>query len=126
MVGARTAAMGFNRLADRKFDALNPRTKKLGTTPRIGDSWRSAHSHNRRRCVVRDRRLSAQLDLLYSVARGSDHHIFLLTDEKIHLGIPSGSWPCTRGRAGGRLASGCGHTHRSPGVSRARYILAWR
>ena len=26
MVGARTGAMGFNRLADRKFDALNPRT----------------------------------------------------------------------------------------------------
>ena len=27
MVAARTGAMGFNRLADRKFDALNPRTK---------------------------------------------------------------------------------------------------
>lgn len=27
MIGARTAAMGFNRLADRKFDALNPRTE---------------------------------------------------------------------------------------------------
>ena len=27
MVGARTAAMGFNRIVDRKFDALNPRTK---------------------------------------------------------------------------------------------------
>lgn len=26
MVGARTAAMGFNRLVDRKFDAINPRT----------------------------------------------------------------------------------------------------
>ena len=26
MVAARTAAMGYNRLADRKFDALNPRT----------------------------------------------------------------------------------------------------
>jgi 4-hydroxybenzoate polyprenyltransferase len=26
MVGARTAAMGFNRLVDREFDALNPRT----------------------------------------------------------------------------------------------------
>ena len=26
MVGARSAAMGFNRLADRKWDALNPRT----------------------------------------------------------------------------------------------------
>ena len=28
MVGARTAAMSFNRLADREFDALNPRTKE--------------------------------------------------------------------------------------------------
>ena len=28
MVGARTAAMGFNRLVDRKFDALNPRTSQ--------------------------------------------------------------------------------------------------
>src|SRR5918995_5095452 len=27
IVGARSAAMGFNRLADRKFDALNPRTR---------------------------------------------------------------------------------------------------
>jgi len=27
MVCARTAAMGFNRIADRKLDALNPRTK---------------------------------------------------------------------------------------------------
>jgi 4-hydroxybenzoate polyprenyltransferase len=27
MVGARSAAMGFNRIVDRKFDALNPRTK---------------------------------------------------------------------------------------------------
>ena len=27
MVSARSAAMAFNRLADRKFDALNPRTK---------------------------------------------------------------------------------------------------
>ena len=27
MVAARTAAMGFNRLADRHFDALNPRTQ---------------------------------------------------------------------------------------------------
>ena len=26
MVGARSAAMGFNRLADRRFDAANPRT----------------------------------------------------------------------------------------------------
>jgi 4-hydroxybenzoate polyprenyltransferase len=28
MIFARNAAMGFNRLADRKFDSLNPRTQK--------------------------------------------------------------------------------------------------
>ena len=28
MIFARNAAMGFNRLVDRKYDALNPRTKK--------------------------------------------------------------------------------------------------
>src|SRR5512136_310996 len=28
MVGARTCAMAFNRIVDRKFDALNPRTVK--------------------------------------------------------------------------------------------------
>ncbi len=28
MIFARNAAMGFNRIADRKFDALNPRTSK--------------------------------------------------------------------------------------------------
>ncbi|MCX7916300.1 MAG: UbiA family prenyltransferase, partial [Verrucomicrobiae bacterium] len=27
MVCARTSAMGFNRIVDRKFDALNPRTR---------------------------------------------------------------------------------------------------
>ncbi|MGH7853455.1 MAG: UbiA-like polyprenyltransferase [Candidatus Binatia bacterium] len=41
MVGARTAAMGFNRLADRKFDALNPRTKEWElprATVKIGEA----------------------------------------------------------------------------------------
>ena len=28
MVGARTAAMTFNRIVDRRFDAANPRTSK--------------------------------------------------------------------------------------------------
>ena len=28
LIGARSAAMAFNRLVDRKFDALNPRTEK--------------------------------------------------------------------------------------------------
>ena len=41
MVAARSAAMGFNRLADRRFDALNPRTKGWELprgTVRIGEA----------------------------------------------------------------------------------------
>lgn len=40
MVGARTAAMSFNRIADRRFDADNPRTR-LRPLPsgRLGMTW---------------------------------------------------------------------------------------
>ncbi len=42
MVGARSAAMTFNRIADRKLDALNPRTRAralaAGTLP-LGFAW---------------------------------------------------------------------------------------
>lgn len=42
MVGARTAAMGFNRIADRKFDAANPRTADRAIPAgavRLGEAW---------------------------------------------------------------------------------------
>lgn len=39
MVGARTAAMGFNRLADRKFDALNPRTEAWELPRGVVKTW---------------------------------------------------------------------------------------
>ena len=42
MVGARTAAMGFNRIADRHFDAKNPRTagRELPAgTLSLGAAW---------------------------------------------------------------------------------------
>ena len=42
MVGARTAAMGFNRIADRKFDAANPRTADRALpvgTVRLAEAW---------------------------------------------------------------------------------------
>ncbi|MGO9526937.1 MAG: UbiA-like polyprenyltransferase [Verrucomicrobiia bacterium] len=43
MVCARTAAMGFNRIADRKFDALNPRTAQrhlpVGSMTVTGAWW---------------------------------------------------------------------------------------
>ena len=40
MVGARTAAMSFNRVADRTFDAENPRTRNRPLpSERLGVSW---------------------------------------------------------------------------------------
>jgi 4-hydroxybenzoate polyprenyltransferase len=43
MVCARTAAMGFNRIVDRKFDALNPRTAQrhlpVGSMAVTGAGW---------------------------------------------------------------------------------------
>lgn len=42
MVGARTAAMGFNRIADRRFDALNPRTADRAIPAGqvgVGEAW---------------------------------------------------------------------------------------
>ncbi len=42
MVGARTAAMGFNRLVDRKFDALNPRTQEWGLARGTVKIWEAA------------------------------------------------------------------------------------
>ena len=49
MAGARTAAMSFNRLADRHFDAANPRTANRAlpknqlsqSQNRSGARWRS-------------------------------------------------------------------------------------
>ncbi len=39
MFGARTAAMGFNRIVDRKFDAANPRTADRALVTRAVDLW---------------------------------------------------------------------------------------
>jgi len=42
MVGARTAAMGFNRIVDRRFDAMNPRTKERAIPKgeiSVRDAW---------------------------------------------------------------------------------------
>jgi 4-hydroxybenzoate polyprenyltransferase len=42
MIGARSAAMGFNRLVDRKFDALNPRTAKWELPQGTVTVWEAA------------------------------------------------------------------------------------
>ena len=62
MVSARSAAMGFNRLVDARFDALNPRTAmrelpRGAMTPRRGDALRR---RRRRSCSSSARRGSAR------------------------------------------------------------------
>lgn len=42
MVGARSAAMAFNRLVDRKFDALNPRTQQWELPQGTVQVWEAA------------------------------------------------------------------------------------
>jgi 4-hydroxybenzoate polyprenyltransferase len=42
MAGARSAAMGFNRLADRKIDALNPRTQSWELPRGAVKAWEAA------------------------------------------------------------------------------------
>ncbi|MEW5807103.1 MAG: UbiA-like polyprenyltransferase [Acidobacteriota bacterium] len=42
MVGARNAAMGFNRIADEKLDALNPRTSHWALQRKILKRWEVA------------------------------------------------------------------------------------
>jgi len=42
MVGARTCAMGFNRIVDRKYDKLNPRTASRAlpaNTVKLSEAW---------------------------------------------------------------------------------------
>jgi 4-hydroxybenzoate polyprenyltransferase len=42
MAGARTSAMAFNRIVDRRFDAANPRTSQRALprgTVRVADAW---------------------------------------------------------------------------------------
>ena len=42
MVGARSAAMGFNRLVDKRFDALNPRTRGWELPRGVVKFWEAA------------------------------------------------------------------------------------
>ena len=55
MVAARSAAMGFNRLADAKYDALNPRTadRELPITSPISSHDRPWYSRSTRQILYR-------------------------------------------------------------------------
>ena len=52
MVTARTCAMAFNRIVDRKFDALNPRTADGICPPAPSHSPARGRLHPERRMFV--------------------------------------------------------------------------
>ena len=111
MVAARSAAMGFNRLVDARFDALNPRTANR-EIPRGAMSVR--RSRRVRRALVarlRLRRLAAQSVVLPPLA-GRARVVFwyslakrYTTWTQLFLGLamavaPVGGWLAVGGRGG--------------------------
>ena len=83
MVCARTCAMAFNRIADREFDAPNPRTagRHLPTGQiSLASAWRCAF------VSARDWSPPAifSIRLLLSFAGGAGGRLFLFADETVH------------------------------------------
>jgi 4-hydroxybenzoate polyprenyltransferase len=84
MVFARTCAMAFNRIVDRKFDALNPRTAKRHL-PSGEISLFSAISL----CLISAggfdcRQLFSKSSVLLSFAGRAHRGLFLFADETVH------------------------------------------
>ena len=105
MVGARTAAMGFNRIVDRHFDGANPRTAEralpVGAVTLV-EAW----------SMVILASFMFFCGLLAVESSGPEYRspgpgpdLFLLPDQSFHLVLPSGigSGPglFTTGRLGG-------------------------
>ena len=106
MVAARSAAMGFNRLVDARYDALNPRTA-MRELPRGAMSRREATafvlvaSRGLRLCVV-----EAEPALRDALAGRARDRVLVLDRQALHLlhaGVPR---PGHGGGAGRRLARG--------------------
>ena len=104
MVGARSAAMAFNRIADRGIDAENPRTRSreipAGRVSRGAPPRSSARS---RRGRLRLRRLAAQPALPRPVARRPPRRPRLLVHEARHRARPPRPRPRPRDRARRRV-----------------------
>ncbi len=106
MVCARTCAMAFNRIVDRKFDALNPRTAKRHL-PSGQISLASAISL----CAIVSRwfdcrQLFSESTLLLSFAGRARDGLFLFADETVHGLHARFSRHRARARADRRVAGG--------------------
>ena len=106
MVAARSAAMGFNRLVDARFDALNPRTANR-ELPRGAMSTREAALFVAvASAVVRLRGVAAEPDLLRAVAGRAGDRVLVLAGQALHHLDAAVPRPGDGGRAGRRLAGG--------------------
>jgi 4-hydroxybenzoate polyprenyltransferase len=108
MVGARSAAMAFNRIADRRYDALNPRTRSRALvrgelSPRFAWTFLAASaalflaaaaSLNRLAFLLAWPALAVLLGYSYTKRFTSHSHLVL----GLALGIaPVGGWVAVRG-----------------------------
>ena len=111
MVGARSAAMGFNRIADAKLDAANPRTKSRALPAGVvsmGTAWTlvivsagllvlAAYMLNPLALALSPVALAAVLGYSYSKRFTSLSHLWL----GLCLGIaPVGAWVAVKGEIG--------------------------
>jgi 4-hydroxybenzoate polyprenyltransferase len=103
MVGARSAAMAFNRIADRNFDARNPRTA-LRALPAgllsVGFVWAftiAAAMLNRLTLILAPVALGCVL--LYSLTKRWTQFSHLVLGASLSI-APTGAWIAVRGEIG--------------------------
>ena len=96
MVFARNAAMGFNRLADRKFDALNPRTKNREIPSGIIGSRAAAAICNYQCCTFHRYNIIHQPSYFLSFTCCSSDYPGIQPDKKIYFSVPFYSWTWTK------------------------------
>ena len=125
MVAARSAAMGFNRLADARHDALNPRTA-MRELPRGAMTMREAAAFvDRLERGVRVRGVEAERPVLRAVAGRAGDRVLVLAGQALHVvhaAVPRDSpWRWRRSAAGSRPAGaaapsrGCSGSRSAPG-----------
>ena len=122
MVGARSAAMAFNRLADRKFDALNPRTQQWELPQGTVKVWEAVILTITSSLVFVYAAYQLNFVCFVLVPRRPDDCFLLFPDQAFYLGVPSISWACAFARSYGRVASSFGLAHRFTRAGNAFFL----
>ena len=103
MVGARSAAMAFNRLIDAGIDARNPAHAHAPPAGRRALAWLYVGLRGDLRAGLRIRGGRAESALLPAGARGARNCILLLIYQTLHVIFAPGAGICAGCGAGGGL-----------------------